>query len=282
MLDKAKKVMKENGVTKKEALGDAARFEHRFWLQIMGDHARFIRDTLAPKEKRDIELASHYIAVFDQFLNQARSASSIDELNRQALSQVLELRSFKLSLIERHLQGNIMIMLPPSFINHMVNELEEYARTLQALVRGEAVPVYHPIHHHVLWLQDGFGHAASIAGNLDFAESSLIQKSKQIEQHFKDFYLKAVELAGYLRTNLKYFPALSRFNQQAELEMKLFQQFLQELEEMRLDASALGVLTPLMADHMFREECYYLTKLAQTTKQIKQPACDPAKPRIQA
>nr|WP_270584436.1 sigma-54-dependent Fis family transcriptional regulator [Bacillus smithii] len=33
----------------------AAKFEHGFWLQILGDHARFIHDSLAPQEKKEIE-----------------------------------------------------------------------------------------------------------------------------------------------------------------------------------------------------------------------------------
>ncbi|NIK15192.1 hypothetical protein BDD39_001702 [Saccharococcus thermophilus] len=50
---------------------------------------------------------------------------------------------------------------------------------------------------------------------------------------------------------------------------------------MELNKEVLGVLTPLMADHMAREECYYLQKLAETTNDVKQPACDPTKPRTE-
>src|SRR5699024_4368810 len=37
-----------------------------------------------------------------------------------------KLKMFKLSLIRRHLTGDIGIHLSPTFINHIVNELEEY------------------------------------------------------------------------------------------------------------------------------------------------------------
>jgi len=36
----------------------------------------------------------------------------------------------------------------------------------------------------------------------------------------------------------------------------------------------LSTFSALMADHMMREECYYLTKLAQSTNTAK-PSCDP-------
>ena len=35
-------------------------FKHCFWLQILGDHSRFIHDALAPVEKTAIEQASIY------------------------------------------------------------------------------------------------------------------------------------------------------------------------------------------------------------------------------
>jgi hypothetical protein len=91
--------------------------------------------------------------------------------------------------------------------------------------------------------------------------------------------LKAIELAGYLRTNLSDFPALRRFNHDVELELAIFKSFLRELEELAIRRELLGIFTPLMADHMAREECYYLHKLAEATG-AKPPECDPGKPRV--
>lgn len=44
---------------------------------------------------------------------------------------------------------------------------------------------------------------------------------------------------------------------------------------------ALGTFVPLMANHMFREECYYLSKVAESAG-IEKPDCKPAKPRLQS
>jgi len=35
-------------------------FEHRFWLQILGDHARFIFNSLSPVEKATIKEAHRF------------------------------------------------------------------------------------------------------------------------------------------------------------------------------------------------------------------------------
>lgn len=42
--------------------------ELNFWLQILGDHSRFIHDSLAPSEKKYIEVANSFKEQFDQLL----------------------------------------------------------------------------------------------------------------------------------------------------------------------------------------------------------------------
>lgn len=257
-------------------------YEHRFWLQILGDHCRFILTALSPKEKADIAIAERLINRFDTLLDQSRrpdAAAMLPGLNQEANEASLELRQFKLNLLERQLVGQIDLLLTPSFVNHMVNELEEYLRILQSLLEGKGVPVYHPLHHDLLWLQDAYGHAASIAGDLDFAEQKLVAKSMAFQKDFEAFYLKSVELTGYLRTHLNDFPALRKFHADVNLEMKVFMHFLSELEEFELSGEVLDRINPLMPDHMYREECYYLSKLA-ALGEIPNPQCDPTKPRV--
>lgn len=258
-------------------------FEHRFWLQILGDHSRFIFESLAPKEQAEIERANYFIHTFDRLLEYARnnlSAEEINTLNQQANSETQNLRQFKLHLLERHLIGKISISLPPTFINHMVNELEEYQRILEACLSDNWPPTSHPLYYHLVWLLDAVGHADTITSHLDMVEHDYKQKSKHFTKQFEHFHLKAIELAGYLRTNLSDFPALHRFNHQAEMEIQLFQAFLHELEELRLKDEILGTLSPLMADHMSREECYYLMKLSEVSE-VKSPDCYPTRPRIE-
>lgn len=261
-----------------DAFERTVRFEHRFWLQILGDHSRFIHEGLAPVQLAEIEQAQTFIGVFDKLLGQANSAE-VRQLAVIAEQEVLRLREFKLELIRKHLIGKIKIHLTPTFLNHMVNELEEYLRILQHVKAGEVPPIYHELHHHQVWLLDAAGHSEAITSTLDGVEKKLQEKSKIFMKNFQHFYLKAVELAGYLRTNLSTFPALKKFNSDMVLEMKLFQGFLQELEELRLSKEAMGTFAPLMADHMFREECYYLMKLAESAN-LEPPNCDPAKPRL--
>ncbi|MFD2445661.1 DUF2935 domain-containing protein [Bacillus sp. CGMCC 1.16607] len=255
-----------------------ALFENGFWLQILGDHARFIHDSLAANEEDSIEKATYFINVFDELLQNVKNINPI-ELSQLAEREVLLLKEFKLNLLERSLIGKIKIHLPPTFINHMINELEEYQRILNYLKAGKVPPMIHELHHHLIWLVDAAGHAGAINDNLDNVEKVLKKTTHEFTKTFEDFYLKAVELTGYLRTNLASFPALKKFNSDVYLEMKLFKGFLHEIEEMGLTKEMLGTFAPLMADHMAREECYYLTKLSEATE-LPQPDCDPTKPRL--
>ncbi|CDQ21444.1 protein of unknown function [Halobacillus karajensis] len=262
--------------------GQQAKFEHLFWLQILGDHARFIRDSLYPSEEQRVEKAKEYVKQWDDLLKRVRKdeVDEMAEFSRSVGVKARDFHKFKLNLIEASLFGKVKIHLSPTFMNHMVNELEEYLLVLGFLGKGDIPPLFHELHHHMLWLMDASGHAGAINDEMDSVERRLKEKSDTFRQHFNQFYIKAVEMKGYLRTNQHSFPALTRFNNEVELEMKIFRTFLQELEEMELNEVALGTFSTLMADHMAREECYYLYKLAETT-QGEFPECDPTKPRIE-
>ncbi|MGM0877250.1 MAG: DUF2935 domain-containing protein [Bacillota bacterium] len=260
---------------------EVASFEHQFWLQVLGDHARFLLDSLVFTQKKDIEKAKQFKQIFDTLLRKAREQTDLASLTLEAEEYALELREFKLSIIRRQVAGEIKIHLPPTFINHMVNELEEYLLVLSYLKKKEKPPIFHELHHHLIWLLDAAGHAGAISDTLDQSEKQLKLKSDLFVKQFEDFYLKAVELTGYLRANIDSFPALEKMNKDVELEIELFRGFLAEVEEMELTNQMLSTFSALMADHMMREECYYLMKVAQSTNTEK-PSCDPAKPRLEA
>lgn len=109
-----------------------AIFEHRFWLEIMQNHAQFIHDALYPSEEEDIQRAHTYIYQFSQLLTYV---PSLDDSNAVSFSvsvddNVEQFKQFKLRLLRHQLLGDIGIHLTPTFVNHMVNELEEYQNVL--------------------------------------------------------------------------------------------------------------------------------------------------------
>lgn len=258
-------------------------FEHRFWLQILGDHSRFILNALSPKETHFIYQANQFINLFDNLLGKARrqiSSENLHELNYKAYSAAMKIRELKLTILSKQIQYKIYINLPPTFINHMLNELEEYLGILNDLIKCN-MSSSRDIHLHLLWLPDGVGHAETIASTLDMTQRELIKKGKEYSKLFTDLYLKTIEYKGYTRTGICEFPALKKLNIDVDNAMNCFKNFLKQLEEEILEKKVLGTIYPLMTDHMFREECYYLTKLSMVSD-IEDPECDPTKPRIES
>ncbi len=262
---------------------DTILTENRFWLQIMGDHARFIFLSLAPTESEYLLTAQQFIVMFDELLDQAQkplAVQELDDLLNRAYNSVYQFREFKLELLGMSLTSDLKSHLPPTFFNDMLNELEEFLQILTAFRDNKPI-LLHPLHYHMLWLSDAVGHSASIAAALDPVEKDLIDLSSRYELQFEDLYSKALIMNGYLRTQLGSFPSLNRLNDQAAVAINSFTEFLDTLRDQRLDNKVLGTLMPLMADHMSREECYYLWKLSQTTDTVRRPDCDPTRPRLE-
>lgn len=161
-------------------------FEHAFWLQILGDHSWFILNALSPKETDFIDKANEFIDLFDCLLKKSHKSSSIEnlhELNYQAYSSAMKIREFKLSIIAKMIEDKISINMSPTFVNHMVNELEEYICILNALING-SIPNTSDIHLHLLWISDGADHAFIIYRSLDMTEKELINKGHMYSKIF--------------------------------------------------------------------------------------------------
>ncbi len=164
----------------------SASFEHSFWLQILGDHAGLIRDSLFPDEADALHHARKCADTFNQLSEQAPliTPSNAITFTKAAADQ---LKEFKLTLIRRQLEGNIDTHLTPSFLNHMVNELEEYELLIGYLKQGEAPPVFHELHHHMRWLLDASGHASTIHHQMDQVDKQLKKKANDSPDSLSNF-----------------------------------------------------------------------------------------------
>ncbi len=262
---------------------ESVLFEHRFWLQILGDHSRFLLFSLAPSEAEQIITVQEFLLLFDNLLETARkflSEQELEDLNQNAWETAYRFREFKLGLLAAALASDRAAGPSPSFLNDMLNETEEYLNLLTALYHRTPM-IWHSLCYHMLWLSDAAGHASSLSASLDRCEQELLQRASRYEQQFLELYHKSLQMKGYLRTQLQQFPALTRMNEQSAALVMEFIEFLDTLRDQRMDQRVLGSLHPLMADHMSREACYYLWKLSAATKTIRCQDCDPARPRLE-
>jgi hypothetical protein len=182
-----------------------------FWTTIMRDHAEFFLFSLSSREKEYINKAEYFKNIFINMENNAKRKQSsnyirpsIDYLNNieLTLEQFLE---FKLDILRQLLLVNIELNLPPTFVNHMINELMRFYNELEDIKENKEIETVKEIMKlHKLWLPDASGHAASIAADLDPTEKELIKEAHYFENTFNELHIKALELNKMLdRTNLK-------------------------------------------------------------------------------
>lgn len=174
--------------------------QHQFWFQILGDHSKFILGASPPSESEIAHTANYFRELFDSLLDRSRknlNDKDLMELNNESLEAACKLRIFKLNILSSQLTKNIKFNLSSTFLNHMLNELEEYMIILNFLIKKEKY-VQHPLHFHLLWLSDGYAHVSILNSTLDMVEKESVNTVREYEQEFNTLYIKAVELMGYL------------------------------------------------------------------------------------
>lgn len=234
----------------------------------MGDHGLFQYDNLSPSEEDTIQKAKYFMNRFSELNQEIKelpdniSPMHLDNILNKNADELSNFIKFKEDLLARLLKCKIKIGLPPSFISHMINEAMEYYRVLYIAQRRVPFnPTLENIRLHMVWLRDASGHAASIASDLDPDEKILIGKAQEFQKVFDNLSIKAFELYPmYERTALQD-GIVTYFNKEVEEEITKFISFLDTVRSLRINCKVLGVLQPIIPDHMIREENYYLYRI---------------------
>lgn len=239
--------------------------EHRFWLTIMGEHARFVFFALSPVETGEIERVHRFVETFATLLAESREAGNA-ELGKEVRRAVSDFYRFLLQHLALALSSRLQTALSANLINHMVSETAEYLALLDAFPFAKSA--FPAIHHHMLWLFGSGEHAAAAGGGVDPMERETILTCGGFERQFMGLYLRSVCLRGFMRTELTAFPALDRLSADASDTAGRFRTFLEGLRDSRKSGEIQGCLPAEAADHMAREEVYYLRKLQASARAL--------------
>lgn len=245
----------------------AITYEDPFWLQILGDHMRFILNALTARETEHAQQAEHYITLFDTLFAQSREY--LPEIAQERFldttyNSAQQARMFVLGLLRRQLMGEYCINIAPGFLNQMANEAEEYLRILDHAGKG-VDSLMHPIHYHLLWLFNCSISADTLNAGLDPAEREILKGCHRFMHKFDNLYLKSIELMGFLRTGLPEFSCLHKLNADVVDDLASFAAFLLELEDRLQNKEVLGTLSRLQVNHIYRKACYYACKLSEVS-----------------
>ncbi|MFZ5643826.1 MAG: DUF2935 domain-containing protein [Bacillota bacterium] len=232
--------------------------EMAFWLGIMRDHAIFIRDNLGPYERQWVESAEKMRIVFEELLTRVQSVT-----REEAVSATENLIALKSQLLMLLLKCSVVIHLQPSDLSHMINEAQEFLRVLGRLPAPPADTPALLLHLNRLWLSDAAGHSAMLYRILDPHEYRLLMELQQYEYTFNSLFIKAygkTEMYGAVRTD---FPSLYGMVNEARGVVQTHIDLLSSLERQIGSCTVQNNGTPLLPNHMIREETYFLNRVAQ-------------------
>ncbi len=231
----------------------------------MSDHAKFQYLSLSPNESEEIHMSSYFQNLFkelnDMVMNKEAFVPQLISKNKDAVNHFIQ---FKIILLKKLMKCEIELGMAPTFINHMINEAMEYYRVL--CIADDTIAynsVLENIRLHKVWLPDASGHANFIASHLDAVERPYINKALEFEKRFDHLFKKAFEMYKlFERTGLKD-KRLNYFNQEVEETLEQFILFLENLQKLRKDCKiyATGLISPLVPNHMMREEKYYIYRV---------------------
>ncbi len=243
--------------------------EIRFWTGIMRDHGNFILSSLSFNEQEAIQCANYYKEAFSNLHEQSKKlagtkdSQAFNALLRGCMNLLVCFISFKRMLLGRLLECRLNTSLPPTFYNHMINEaLEFYKALVQMQNNLPADTLCENLNLHKIWLPDAAGHAATIASDLDPVEKMLIMEAKEFEKAFNSLTIKTDELSKMIIRTCLGNRALLYLNEEVKKKIEEFICYLCKIRDLTAECKVLGVVKPVMADHMMREENYYLDKIA--------------------
>lgn len=230
----------------------------RFWLRIIQDHMVFIMERTLMESHGKI--ATQLYNRTEELKNTSNILNKLTEL----ILLVTEVRQFKIQLLNINSNTKPEVLLPPTFISHMLNEIEKFNFILIFYAQNKQLPPIFSLNEHELWLADICGHLQTIKDNLDPVEQLLAKRVYKHKKLFQKLHNKAIEFICYTKHEIVPANAVATLNQQAALETLVYLALVREILALIENKSALGILDERMLIHMFFEQVYFLKSLNQS------------------
>jgi hypothetical protein len=255
--------------------------EHYFWVNILLDHAVFVRDYLSPVEVNLVQEAVSFIGRFTELRNQLEQIPKNSHVNSQALVDFSRLSAqvaydyyrYEGKVLNLQLNNKILINITPTYFNGTLNENGEYLRILQYYMNGTDYPSLPLVDLLDLWLEDQLGHASLLNRALDGVELILHEKVNTLSKLFSAHILKNDAIKGYLRFMPPHFPVQISFAREVSGTVLAFNQLVEHVITLYKGKEVLNATTLRFLEHHFPESCYFLTKISAFVPDMERPPC---------
>ena len=273
---------------------------NRFWLQIMSEHALFIREGLPCGETELINEARQFENIFAELKARADQTPSKCEavlaLNRDVIPALDQFINFKTNLLNRIITCRIGGFNYPLLIDHVRREAIRFRTKLLELNNGiSSPPAEMALEEEIFWLRIMGDHARFIAHLLDPSERPLVTRARQFGEEFEILRLQGEDLQSMLVPqdyenhllpadlmgcplpqgfgNLQrpfIIPRLQRFNGEVITATMGIRDFKATALDLIEACQVLSLISPLLASHVLREAQMALEDLALIERQLNQ------------
>jgi hypothetical protein len=254
--------------------------EHLFWLEVLQDHAYFIRDHLSATEAEYVDVSQQYIRLFGELIDQLnrvpRTADHQDETMVQFSNKVWPVAKgyfeFEGILQSLRIDNKVNLNLSPTYLNGTLAENQEYLRFLGYLQKGEEPEPLPLVDLMDLWLEDQLGHAVLFQNILDPIEINVSRQAEAYINQYQVYIVQNRHLKGYLRFKQPGFARQREFAYevgQTTLEMS---QYISGMVMKYNKKKLLNKTTLRFLEHHFPETCYFIKKLSYYSPKLKEAA----------
>lgn len=271
--------------------------EVKFWLEIMREHALFIKMGLPCESTSLISEAECFYKEFGALYNRAEKVASekkFAELVDNALDTVAEFLRFKRHLLQQVLLCKLIGNNPPLFLDHMAREAE-YVLALFGKIKECHSKNYHlsKARENVFWLRIMADHTKFIEGHIDPSERIIMNMVGDFSTEFDNLFLQANDFYSMLQhpsqlplvtvsskkkskkkhqysttTCLPHLnpPVYGRFIHDVRSATLRLRDFKKALYTMVENCRIASILPALLADHVRREADHFLMILTMMEK----------------
>ncbi|WP_079508947.1 DUF2935 domain-containing protein [Mesobacillus jeotgali] len=244
--------------------------EHKFWLEMLQDHAYFVRDALSPVEKEYVEQAVKFIDLYDDLIERLQrippSADFTDsrmiDFAKRAWTVAKTYLDFEGTLQALRIDNKINLNLSPTYLNGTLSENLEYLRILKYLIYGQEPVRLSAAEVMDLWLEDQLGHAVLFENLLDPIEVEANTAIQAYKRRFQLFIVQNHHLKNYMRVKEPGFTRQQEFIYEVGKTTLEMNQFIRNMVEKYKRNMLLNKTNLRFLEHHFPETCYFLVQLS--------------------
>ncbi|MBV7506731.1 DUF2935 domain-containing protein [Bacillus sp. sid0103] len=254
--------------------------EQLFWLEILQDHAYFVRDHLSVSEGEYVNTSQQYINLFGELIATLstipRSVTHTDDsmiyFSQRAWQAAKGYFEFEGKLQALRIDNKVNLNLSPTYLNGTLAENQEYLRFLSFLVYGKE-PVPLPLENLMdLWLEDQLGHAVLFKNIIDPIEIMVSNQAELYISKFQVFIVQNHHMKGYLRFKEPGFARQTEFAYEVGKTTLEMSNFVYNMVIKYKENKLMNKTTLRFLEHHFPETCYFIKKLSFYAQSLQEEA----------